>query len=64
MLKILCYYVKGLLKDIVSENPHFDVDGFIMLLRERIYTQNVFARQFLVSWVSGCGQRVKFTFLR
>ena len=61
MYMYICCYL--LLQDIVSENPHFDVDGFIILLRERIYTQNVFARQFLVSWVSGCGQRVKFTFL-
>jgi vacuole morphology and inheritance protein 14 len=40
-----------LLKDIVSENPHFDVDNFISLLRERMYTNNTFARQFLVSWI-------------
>lgn len=39
-------------KDIVSENPHFDIDNFILLLRDRIYTKDAFARQFLVSWVS------------
>lgn len=41
-----------LLKDVVSENPHFDIDNFILLLRSRIYTKDGFARQFLVSWVS------------
>ena len=41
-----------LMKDVVSENPHFDIDNFIVLLRDRIYTQDGYARQFLVSWVS------------
>jgi vacuole morphology and inheritance protein 14 len=41
-----------LMKDIVSENPHFDIDNFIILLRDRIYTQDAFARQFLVTWIS------------
>ena len=41
-----------LMKDVVSENPHFDIDNFIILLRDRIYTKDGFARQFLVSWVS------------
>jgi vacuole morphology and inheritance protein 14 len=36
----------------VSENPHFDIDNFIILLRDRIYTQDAFARQFLVTWIS------------
>ncbi|XP_019880137.1 protein VAC14 homolog isoform X2 [Aethina tumida] len=40
-----------LLKDIVVEST-FDLDGFIPLLRERIYTQNSFARQFVISWIS------------
>ena len=40
------------MKDVVSENPHFDIDNFIVLLRDRIYTRDGFARQFLVSWVS------------
>ena len=40
-----------LMKDVVSENPHFDTENFILLLRERIYTKDRFARQFLVSWV-------------
>ena len=43
-----------LMKDVVSENPHFDIDNFIVLLRDRIYTRDGFARQFLVSWVSPC----------
>ncbi len=41
-----------LMKDVVSENPHFDIDNFILLLRSRIYTKDGYARQFLVSWVS------------
>ncbi len=40
------------MKDVVSENPHFDVDTFISLLRDRIYSKDGYARQFLVSWVS------------
>ncbi len=40
-----------LMKDIVSENPHFDIDNFIFLLRSRVYTKEAYARQFLVSWV-------------
>ena len=39
-------------QDIVSESSSFDLVAFIPLLRERIYTQNQFARQFIVSWVS------------
>lgn len=39
------------LQDIVVEST-FDLDGFIPLLRERIYTQNSFARQFVISWIS------------
>ena len=42
-----------LMKDVVSENPHFDIDNFILLLRDRIYTHDGFARQFLISWVCG-----------
>ena len=38
-------------QDIVSENPHFDIDNFIVLLRNSIYTNNGFAKTFLVSWV-------------
>lgn len=41
-----------LIKDIVSESSSFDLVAFIPLLRERIYTQNQFARQFIVSWVA------------
>lgn len=40
------------MKDIVSEDPSFDMVGFIQLLRERIYTKNPFTRQFIISWVS------------
>ncbi|UYV65840.1 VAC14, partial [Cordylochernes scorpioides] len=40
----------GLNKDVVTETPNFDLNGFIPLLRERVYTKNPFARQFIVSW--------------
>ena len=41
-----------LIKDIVTESSSFDLVAFVPLLRERIYTKNTFARQFVVSWVS------------
>ncbi|XP_022907271.2 protein VAC14 homolog isoform X2 [Onthophagus taurus] len=41
-----------LLKDIVTESNSFDLDGFMPLLRERIYTKKSFARQFVISWIS------------
>ncbi|XP_064641038.1 protein VAC14 homolog isoform X2 [Lineus longissimus] len=41
-----------LMKDIVAESSSFDLVTFMPLLRERIYTKNPFARQFVVSWVS------------
>ncbi|CAH1958178.1 unnamed protein product [Acanthoscelides obtectus] len=41
-----------LLKDIVVESTTFDLDGFIPLLREKIYTKSPFARQFVISWIS------------
>ncbi|XP_059156655.1 protein VAC14 homolog [Physella acuta] len=40
-----------LIKDIVTESSSFDLVAFIPLLRERIYTRNTFARQFVVSWI-------------
>ena len=39
-------------KDIVTESTSFDLDGFMPLLRERIYTKSSFARQFIISWIS------------
>lgn len=42
-----------LLKDIVKESyKMFDLNKFLPLIRERIYTKNSFARQFIISWVS------------
>lgn len=48
-------------QDIVTESNKFDLVGFIPLLRERIYSNNQYARQFIISWVrsgpdavSGC----------
>ncbi|XP_064599095.1 LOW QUALITY PROTEIN: protein VAC14 homolog [Liolophura sinensis] len=40
-----------LMKDIVTETS-FDLVTFIPLLRERVYSKNPFARQFVVSWIS------------
>jgi len=41
------------LKDIVTDNSNiFDLVGFIPLLRERIYTENTFAKQFIISWIT------------
>ncbi|XP_076449714.1 protein VAC14 homolog [Babylonia areolata] len=40
-----------LIKDIVTESSSFDLVAFVPLLRERIYTKNTFARQFVVSWI-------------
>ncbi|CDW58889.1 protein VAC14 [Trichuris trichiura] len=39
------------LKDIVLHSDEFDVSEFVRLLRERIYTKNVFIRRYLISWV-------------
>lgn len=41
-----------LLKDIIVESTSFDLDGFIPLLREKIYTKSSFSRQFIISWIS------------
>ncbi|KAM9301553.1 protein VAC14 homolog [Gastrophryne carolinensis] len=40
-----------LLKDIVTESSNFDLVGFVPLLRERIYSNNQYARQFIISWI-------------
>ncbi|XP_062997601.1 protein VAC14 homolog [Elgaria multicarinata webbii] len=40
-----------LLKDIVTESNKFDLVSFIPLLRERIYSNNQHARQFIISWI-------------
>ncbi|XP_010290136.1 PREDICTED: protein VAC14 homolog, partial [Phaethon lepturus] len=37
--------------DIVTESNQFDLVGFIPLLRERIYSNNQYARQFIISWI-------------
>ncbi|OWK15725.1 VAC14 [Cervus elaphus hippelaphus] len=41
----------GLSKDIVTESNKLDLVGFIPLLRERIYSNNQYARQFIISWI-------------
>ncbi|XP_041376053.1 protein VAC14 homolog [Gigantopelta aegis] len=40
-----------LIKDIVTESSSFNLVAFVPLLRERIYTRNPSARQFVVSWI-------------
>lgn len=40
-----------LLKDIVTESNTFDLVAFVPLLRERIYSNNQYARQFIISWI-------------
>ncbi|KAK2708677.1 protein VAC14 homolog [Artemia franciscana] len=40
-----------LIQDIVAEGPLFDVQAFIPMLRDRIYSQNPFTRQFILSWI-------------
>ena len=42
-------------QDIVTESNQFDLVGFIPLLRERIYSNNQYARQFIISWVGTRG---------
>ena len=39
-------------QDIVTESATFDLVAFMPLLRERLYTRNAFARQFVISWIS------------
>ena len=41
-----------LVKDIVTESPHFDIVEFIKLLRVRLQVSNPYVRQFLVGWIS------------
>lgn len=41
------------LKDIMSESSQlFDLDAFVPLVRERIYSKHSSARQFIISWIS------------
>lgn len=39
----------------MTESNQFDLVGFIPLLRERIYSNNQYARQFIISWVGAHG---------
>lgn len=41
-----------MVQDIVTENSAFDLVAFMPLLRERIYTNNQFACQFIISWIA------------
>ncbi|TPP62333.1 Protein VAC14 [Fasciola gigantica] len=58
-----------LLKEIVTEPDFPNLTGVVSLLRERIYTNNSHARQFIVSWVSSVAekqlqQRTALTWIR
>ena len=39
-------------QNIVAEQPRFDMDGFMPVLKERMYSKSVFARQFHIGWLS------------
>lgn len=39
-------------QDIVTESNDFNLVEFVPLLRERMYTKNPFARQFILSWIT------------
>lgn len=51
MLAVILTLSAWALQDIVTESNQFDLVGFIPLLRERIYSNNQYARQFIISWV-------------
>jgi vacuole morphology and inheritance protein 14 len=40
-----------LIKEIVRNSPEFDVDELMLLIRERIYTNNSSNRRFIISWL-------------
>ena len=39
-------------QNIVAEQPKFDMDGFMPVLKERMYSKSIFARQFHLGWLS------------
>nr|CAD7403942.1 unnamed protein product [Timema cristinae] len=45
-------HLDKLMKDIVTESAAFDLVGLMPHLRKKIYSNNTFARQFIISWVS------------
>ncbi len=49
-------------KDIVTESNKFDLVAFVPLLRERIYSNNQYARQFIISWVRWASFSYMFAF--
>lgn len=55
MLAVILTPSAWALQDIVTESNQFDLVGFIPLLRERIYSNNQYARQFIISWVGSRG---------
>lgn len=40
-----------LVKEIVRSSPEFDVEQLMLLIRERIYTNNSSNRRFIISWL-------------
>lgn len=45
-------FICGCSQDIVTEDTSFDLVSFMPLLRERMFTNNQFACQFIISWIS------------
>ncbi|KAJ8272106.1 hypothetical protein COCON_G00109650 [Conger conger] len=46
-----CEALYNIVKDIVTESNKFDLVAFVPLLRERIYSNNQYVRQFIISWI-------------
>jgi vacuole morphology and inheritance protein 14 len=40
-----------LVKEIVRSSPEFDIEQLMLLIRERIYTNNSSNRRFIISWL-------------
>lgn len=44
-------HIDGLMKNIVTECPDFDLDSFMPMLRDRLLTPKAQTRQFMLSWI-------------
>ena len=42
----------GLIKDIVTESDHFDVESFMPLLQKFIHMTDPYIRQLLLGWIT------------
>lgn len=50
-VKIASESLDRLLKDIVAEQQHLQIDSFVPKLQDYIYTKNPFTRLFIISWI-------------